>query len=67
VRDVNAGTVDALIAQHPYEIGYLGVMYAFMHLQGFDEGIKKLVQTPFTIITKANINDPKVQQAIYSF
>ncbi len=67
VRSVNAGTVDALIAQHPYEIGYVGVIYAVLYLQGFGDALKTTVQTPFTIITKDNLNQPVVQQAIYSF
>jgi ribose transport system substrate-binding protein len=67
VRAVAAGTVAALIAQHPYEIGFDAVTYAVLHLQGFDSAIKPLVKTPFTIITKDNLNQPAVQQAVYSF
>lgn len=67
VRSVAAGTVGALIAQHPYEIGYDAVTYAVLHLQGFDSAIKPLVKTPFTIITKDNLNQPAVQLAVYSF
>jgi ribose transport system substrate-binding protein len=67
VRSVADGTVDALIAQHPYEIGYTAVTFALLHLQGFDSAIQPLVKTPFTIITKSNLNDPKVQQAVYAF
>ena len=67
VRAVAAGTVDALIAQHPYEIGFDAVTYAVLHLQGFDSALKPLVKTSFTIITKDNLNQPAVQQAVYSF
>ena len=35
--------------------------------QGFDSALKPLVKTPFTIITKDNLNQPAVQQAVYSF
>lgn len=53
VKQLEAGTVQALIAQEPYKIGQDGVAQALAALKG--EPTKDKIQTGFTIITKDNL------------
>jgi ribose transport system substrate-binding protein len=64
VPEIKAGTVDIAIAQHPAEIGYFGVIAAHAHLTG--QSIPPLIGTGFTVIDKANVDDPNVKRFIYS-
>lgn len=54
VKDLKAGTVQALVAQQPSTIGADGVAQALAALSG--KPITKKIQTGFTIITKDNLN-----------
>ena len=54
VKDLSAGTIQALVAQQPYAIGQQGVQQAMASLQG--KKTIKTIQTGFTIITKNNMN-----------
>ena len=55
VQDLEDGTVQALIAQQPAEIGKLGVQQAVAALKG--ETTKPEIGTGFTTITKDNLAD----------
>jgi ribose transport system substrate-binding protein len=63
VTALKQGTVQALIAQHPYDIGTNGVQQAYAALTGKPTTAK--IGTKFTIITKANLNSTASQAAIY--
>ena len=63
VTALKQGTVQALIAQHPYDIGTNGVDQAYAALTGKQTDPK--IGTKFTIITQANINSAASQAAIY--
>jgi ribose transport system substrate-binding protein len=63
VTALKQGTVQALIAQHPYDIGTNGVDQAYAALTGKPTTPK--IGTKFTIITKANLTSPQSQAAIY--
>ena len=63
VGDIKSGLVDAVIAQHPSEIGYYGVMSAYAHLTG--QSIPVLIGTGFTEMDKSNIDQPDVAKFIY--
>ncbi len=63
VADIKSGTIDAVIAQHPAEIGYFGVICAYAHLTG--QSIPTKIGTGFTVMDKANIDDPNVAKFIY--
>jgi ribose transport system substrate-binding protein len=54
VKDLQAGTVQALVAQQPATIGQDGVAQALAALSG--KPTVKKIQTGFTIITKDNLN-----------
>ncbi|MGK9166980.1 substrate-binding domain-containing protein [Inquilinus limosus] len=64
VEDLKNGTVDIAIAQHPAEIGYFGVICAFAHLT--DQSVPAEIGTGFTVMDKANIDDPKVAKFLYT-
>ncbi len=64
VADLKSGLVDMAIAQHPYEMGYYGVVGALAALRGHSVPAK--IGTGFTVMTKDNVSDPKVSQFIYS-
>src|SRR5437867_264100 len=63
ITAVEQGTVQALIAQHPYDIGTNAVDQAYAALTGKQTDPK--IGTKFTIITKANLNSADSQAAIY--
>jgi ribose transport system substrate-binding protein len=63
VKDLKDGTIDLAIAQHPAEIGYYGVVTAYAALTG--NSVPTLIGTGFTVMTKDNIDDPKVSQFLY--
>ena len=55
--------MQALIAQHPYDIGTNAVQQALNALTGKPTTAK--IGTKFTIITQANESSPQSQAAIY--
>jgi ribose transport system substrate-binding protein len=63
VAALKDGTVQALIAQQPYDIGVQGVQQAVAALNG--EKTKKKITTGFTIITKNNVDSKAGKAAQY--
>lgn len=63
IQGLQKGTVDALIVQQPYQMGYLGVEFAMKVING--ETIPKFVETPIIVVTKDNFNDPEIQKVLY--
>jgi ribose transport system substrate-binding protein len=66
VQALKAGTIDALIAQDPFDIGRLGVELAVKYVNGQRAGIKKHYGTGSAIITKANVNSPAIKKFLYT-
>jgi len=64
VDQLKNGQVDLAIAQHPAEIGYFGVVAAHAVLNG--QSIPTSIGTGFTVMTKDNIDDPLINQFLYS-
>ncbi|WP_129336579.1 ABC transporter substrate-binding protein [Cellulomonas endophytica] len=64
VDALNDGTVQAVIAQQPYDIGYQGVEQALAAING--EATEAQIQTGFTILTKDNLESEEGQAAIYA-
>ncbi len=64
VDNLKTGLVSVAIAQHPAEIGYYGVVSAYASLTG--QSIPTSIGTGFTVIDKANVDDPSVAKYIYS-
>jgi len=66
VAALRKGTIDALIAQYPYGIGQLGIQLAYKWVTGKREGIKKHYGTPSAVVTRANLDSPKIKKFIYT-
>ena len=63
IKQLEAGDVQALVAQKPYDIGLQGVEQALAALSGGT--VKPDIQTESLIITKDNMNEPDVSKYIY--
>ena len=63
VPQLKDGTFTLTIAQHPAEIGYFGFVTAFAHVT--DNPVPAAIGTGFTVMTAANIDDPKVSRFLY--
>jgi ribose transport system substrate-binding protein len=63
VAQLKDGTFELTIAQHPAEIGYFGFMAAYANATG--NPVPTAIGTGFTVMTKDNIDDPKVSRFIY--
>ena len=66
MRDLRSKTVDALIAQHPADIGSKGVQMAVDYLKSGNEPSQKQVKTGLTIVTRENIEQPDVEKYLYT-
>ena len=63
---LETGEVDALVVQNPYAMGYLGVEYAWMLVNG--ERLKETeIDTTTTLITRENMYDTENQKVLFSF
>jgi ribose transport system substrate-binding protein len=56
---LSSGVLDAVIAQNPYNMGYLGVRYAKKLVTG--EAVASSVDTGATLITPDNMNDEDIR------
>jgi ribose transport system substrate-binding protein len=63
VAQLKDGTFELTIAQHPAEIGYFGFITAYAHVT--DNPVPTHIGTGFTVMTAANIDDPKVSRFLY--
>lgn len=63
IKQLEAGDVQALVAQKPYDIGFQGVQQAVMALNGV--ATTPDIQTESIVVTQANMNDPEVNKYIY--
>jgi len=57
------GSIQVLIVQNPYKMGYEGVKAAVAIKAG--RKVPKRVDTGVTVVTKDNFNDPEVQKIIF--
>lgn len=65
VEDLSAGLTSMLVAQAPYAMGYLGVQFAHMYLEGFIAKFPGNFITGFYIISPENLNDPETKKWVY--
>ncbi len=63
VAQLKDGTFELTIAQHPAEIGYFGFMAGYAQATG--NPVPTAIGTGFTVMTAANIDDPKVSRYLY--
>jgi ribose transport system substrate-binding protein len=65
VEDLKAGLISMLVAQAPYEMGYLGVLNAYKKLTGQVKELEKSITTGFYVITPENVNAPETNKWVY--
>jgi len=58
LEDLQAGVIDSLVAQHPFQIGYESVMLALKKLEG--KPVAKVNKMAPRLVTRENMNDPDV-------
>jgi ribose transport system substrate-binding protein len=63
IKQLEAGDVQALVAQKPFDIGKQGVEQALNALSG--KPVTKTIATESLVVTKANMSDPDVSKYIY--
>jgi ribose transport system substrate-binding protein len=63
VEQLQAGDVQALVVQKPYDIGYQGVEQAVAAVNG-DE-VTPEIPTDFVVATADNLEDPEINQYLY--
>jgi ribose transport system substrate-binding protein len=57
------GYIDALIVQDPFQMGYRGV-YAMNRVLKGEKVEPRVVEIPAQVVTKENLNDPKIQELL---
>lgn len=63
IKQLEAGDVQALVAQKPFDIGVQGVEQALNALAG--KTVTPTIATESLVVTKANMTDPAVSKYIY--
>ncbi len=63
IASLKKGTIQALIVQNPYKMGYLGVKIAVEAIQ--KKSIPKRIDTGVTVVTTENFNQPEIQKLLY--
>jgi ribose transport system substrate-binding protein len=64
IESLNKGDVTLVLAQKPFDMGYMAVQFAAADAAGVTS-LPKRVQTGFAIIDKANVADPNYSRFIY--
>ena len=67
IDGLQEGSVDALIVQNPYAMGYLGVESACQLLTGQGEGLAPTVDTSTQIVSRSNLFALDSQKALFAF
>jgi ribose transport system substrate-binding protein len=62
VRALENGEFDALVLQDPVNMAYLGVKTMVSHIRG--ENVEARIDTGVTLVTRDNMNDPKVAELL---
>jgi ribose transport system substrate-binding protein len=61
---MNQGVVSLVLAQKPFDMGYMAVQFAAADVAGVTS-LPRRVETGFAIITKDNVDDPEFARFIY--
>ena len=67
VEGLQEGSVDALVVQNPYAMGYLGVESAYKLLAGQGDSLDKTVDTSTQVVDRENIFTMDSQKALFAF
>ena len=67
IDGLQEGSVDALVVQNPYAMGYLGVESAYMLLAGRGGELEEKVDTSTQIVDRRNLFSVDSQKALFAF
>ena len=67
VDGLQEGSVDALVVQNPYAMGYLGVESAYKLLTGQGADLEQIVDTSTQIVDRENLFTMDSQKALFAF
>ena len=67
VEGLQTGSMDALIVQNPYAMGYLGVESAYRLLTGQGGALEPTVDTSTQIVSRSNLFTLDSQKALFAF
>ena len=67
VEGLQTGTVDALVVQNPYAMGYLGVESAYRLLTGQGGRVEETVDTTTRVVDPENMFTLDSQKALFAF
>ncbi|HEX5324258.1 MAG TPA: substrate-binding domain-containing protein, partial [Capsulimonadaceae bacterium] len=62
IDGLKAGQIDALVAQNPSKMGYVGVQEIVSKIHG--QSVPATVDTGVTVIDKDNLNTPDIQKLL---
>lgn len=62
VEDLQSGSIDSLVIQNPFRMGYLGVQAIVNQLQG--KAPEKRIDTGATVVTASNLKETAVQELL---
>ncbi len=63
VEALQSGSIDALIVQNPFQMGFQGVKAAIDSIQG--KPVEKRIDTGVTVVTRENMNEPEIQKLLH--
>ena len=63
ITALQEGTIQALVVQNPFKMGYDGVHTAIRVLNG--EQVDKRIDTGVAVVTMDNLNDPEIHKLLY--
>ena len=63
IESLKKGTIQALVVQNPYQMGFRGVKAIVDHLAG--KPVEKRIDTGVTVVTMENFNTPDVQKLLF--
>jgi ribose transport system substrate-binding protein len=64
IEQLRAGTISLVIAQKPFDMGYMAMEFALAHANGVTS-LPRRVPTGYAVITMDNVDDPEVARFIY--
>ncbi len=64
IEQLRAGTISMVIAQKPFDMGYLAVEFAMADARGVTS-LPKRVPTGYAVINAENVDDPEIARFIY--
>ena len=67
IEGLQTGSVDALVVQNPYAMGYLGVESAYRLLTGRGSELEETVDTSTRVVDLANMFTMDSQKALFAF